>query len=793
METYLFGDDQNRLKSIKRVAISIAGSNENGYGGNSKNLNNLFGKNYVSGQDLWYGILTTDGTGQHWLKNSQSAMGRLYTGCVTQSSIYSALASIHRSVYNPCLYDVELHDTVRAEFEVKIPSGATVVTENGLRTATWTDDAGDVYTAVWSVDGNGKKLKDSTTEVTVLRSGSYYYLNEGSFEKTIEIRACNDYIGSNDVFTNLDPASLTYTNGLGEEKTIFVDESKKPTVNVPIKLMDPSTIQNWILKGDSTDLDALGEEFLQDVYDYVYSYEQVYGTLDLTWMKDSSQIAQSDIVRLDRTQNPRPFPETDTTENPLANVSDRTDFEGIMHFEPDEATNGKISVFVEQGQDFAHTTLTVIPVTPVFAPQSDAVWLGEPLKVHNPSGWTVASVAERFAPSLPAKTSVADITDEVYTRLNNRLDDLEYLSRLNFTLCDSDWTEVSEDPITGDTVIEDLERVGFTKEYKLAVCSLLNGEEVPLYDSVHTAGTYPVYTIYQAKPVFNVWSYTMGLTKNTTATSIPIVRSGSTGLVSSEIPATAPAWASSQQALWTMLRNSFSAYQDSLIYSFTESTEENPTVTGLYSDEILTTDGTGMNLLLTEQHAHGTNRPITPNIEVRLAVDADPFTVLNPKLYVVGCELTLKKVCKKASSYFTPNWDEDWRFPMDVKGPGLNDMTVILAPNSQVTLSDLVAGTYTVEESADWIASIGTGEFPIGYAWTSSNPYQIVSLSVQLRGVNESQWRTTPVYRSDNSIAESRTNYRNKEVEITNVYWGANTYLEEQVTNVYQNGSWSQR
>lgn len=789
VETYLFGDDQNRLKSIKRVAISIAGSNENGYGGNSKTLKNLFGNNYVSGQDLWYGILTTDGTGQHWLKNSQGAMGQLFTGCVTQSSIYSALASIHRAVYNPCLFDVTLHDIVRAEFEVTAPSGASVDISNGQRTTTWTDGDGDVYTAVCRVDGNGNKLKNSATEVTVRHTANYYYRTAGAFEKTIAIRACEDYIGSNDVFTNQDPAYLTYTNALGEEKTVSVDESKKPTVNVPIKLMDPSAIENWILKGDATDLDALGEEFLQSVYDYVYSYEQVHGTLDLTWMKNSGLIAQSESVRLDRSQSPRPFPETDTTENPLANIHDTTEFEGIMDFVPDEATNGKTSVYVNDGEEFADVHLTVIPVTPVFAPQNDAVWLGEPLRAHNEIGWQVTTVAQRFSPALPA--AIPDITAEALSRLQTRIGEDGYLNRLGFTLCDSTWVQQSSDTVTGDTVVGDLGDSGYA-EYYLAVSALLNNEAIPLYDGEHAQEGYPVYTIYQAKPDFQVWSFTMGLTKDETATAIPIVRSGQTGLVSSTVPAAAPSWASEQPALWNMLNNSFLAYQSRFLYTFTETTEENPTVSGLYADETLATDGT--NLLLTEQHAHEADHPITPDIEVRLAEDAEPFTVLNPNLYVVGCKLTLAKNCV---NYIGEVWDPDWRFPMDVTGPGLNGFTAILAPNSHVTIGDLPAGTYTARENADWIASLGTGDDRWSQtAWFNYSGNPSADLSIRLRPQNStSNWVTTPVYRDDNQMAAVDTTRNSKTLTITNYYTASdyNTYLEEQVTNIYQNDSWRRK
>lgn len=784
VETYLYGNDQNRIQSVKRVGISIAGSNENGYGG-SKTIGNLFGT-YVETRDFWYGLLTTDGSGNHWLKNSTTISG-LTQGLTTEEAVYNSLMDIHNSTYKPYLTQVMLRDVIRAEFDVVAPAGASVTVSGGVRTSTWVDAAGDTYIVKVSVDGGGTPYGDTTVEIRLNDPADPYYYRQPQNQvanKTIDVIARADYIGSNDVYANRGLASISYVNQMGQPVTSYAPET--PTVNVPIQSEITQSLNDFVLKGDAADLDALGQPFITRVRDIVYKYEQVNGDLELVWDLDGAEVARSTRVTVEDTVNPRPFPATDTTTSPLTVINQPTQYHGEINFYPsytDPEGQGYVPVTYTLG-DIANAQLLVTPITPLFNHADDRLWLGQPLNTLNPTGpWPVEG---RFYPALPLIGAISGISTTRYNELAARVASLEYTSKLIYAPYNAAWIPDPAAFLQGTDIPGDLSPTGGSQVWRFGVTTETNGVPLTLYGpATGEAIGYPTYTVYQGAPNFTEHSYTIGLRSGVPFSVRLRDDTGDAGLVSLGTP-TAPAWQAEKPAYWTDLLNAYSAYGPTLRVEYA------PPITlpigepgeGTLAGETIALDPFDSNLLdILALRGHMESNPLTPAAYAYIGSSTVPFQLLRPAVYVVPATFSVTKQL----TGIPEEWDTDWRFPVRVTGGSLpaDGLDIILAAGETARIAELDSGeTYTAQELTAWTDQ----------AWTPVTASGSGTPTVQVRRLAGDPW-VASAYGVDTSIAQINEPQRHAGVTILNTYTPGNNavYSEDEVTNALIDGVWQLR
>lgn len=130
---------------------------------------------------------------------------------------------------------------------------------------------------------------DGSTTITY-NFGEIY--NTQKCKLHFRIEAQEDFIGSNNVFSNEGTPELVYehNSSRGEEK-YFVDYYNTPQVNVPIRFDTVDGIKESILVGETVDLADLSTEIASNAEGLIDNYGQINGVLSYVWvLPDGTEI-----------------------------------------------------------------------------------------------------------------------------------------------------------------------------------------------------------------------------------------------------------------------------------------------------------------------------------------------------------------------------------------------------------------------------------------------------------------------------------------------------------------------
>lgn len=237
-----------------------------------------------------YGIRTNSGTGViandmiSWMdyENQEGSFstGKYYTDVVTREVFCDTLKDIYSDVQEKApneqkVTNVTVQDTITAEFSVKSSEIKAFIGEN---------DVTEIVNI--SVIEN----KDGTTQVTC-NFGTVG--NKQEVHLQIPVQAKNDFIGSNNVYTNTGTPTISYNGRIDSQETYTQKFTDVPSVNVPIRfdVMDGQEIK--IEPEQSIDLadlakDADGQNWMtKSVEDMLDNYSQIEGTLTYQWVDEN--------------------------------------------------------------------------------------------------------------------------------------------------------------------------------------------------------------------------------------------------------------------------------------------------------------------------------------------------------------------------------------------------------------------------------------------------------------------------------------------------------------------------
>lgn len=294
---------------IEKVAVIIGGPTEN------KNDNNgyactlpwsTFASNDLNGV---YSIRTNEGTSYDagiisWLDNTANNSGSAYldgtgttfTGkyvATTEDAVYQSLVdiaeremtrkglnSIAKSKY---IENVTVTDVISDEFELN--------TNEQIRAMVYDMEGNEVSNkplALTDPDLTVTANADGTTKI-VYDFGDIY--NTQTCVLHFGIIAKDDYLGSNNVYSNVGTPTLTfqhtkvdmYGNPTGTVEDFSYDCTNTPQVNVPVNFTIVDGETSNLIINDQVDLADLSNDIVKDVEARITKYDQINGTLNYLW------------------------------------------------------------------------------------------------------------------------------------------------------------------------------------------------------------------------------------------------------------------------------------------------------------------------------------------------------------------------------------------------------------------------------------------------------------------------------------------------------------------------------
>ncbi len=293
---------------IRKVAVVIGGPTENASSENGYACTLPWSTFANSEIDSVYGIRTNNGTSYatngelSWLDYSGNTSGTPYSEgsgtaftkkyvATTEDLVYEYLVQIAEQEMgkkgididapNAYVEDVTVTDTIQKEFmlDENEPITATITNKDGSETKTLTLTKNDL---------NFTENEDGTTTVTYNFGNA---LNGQKCTLHFGIIAREDYIGSNNVYTNVKTPTLTYKhdvldadgNETGETKIYDVNCFDTPQVNVPIRYNTVDGEKTTVLVNTEVNLKDLGSEIPKQVEELLDNYPQINGTLSYVW------------------------------------------------------------------------------------------------------------------------------------------------------------------------------------------------------------------------------------------------------------------------------------------------------------------------------------------------------------------------------------------------------------------------------------------------------------------------------------------------------------------------------
>ncbi len=295
---------------IQKVALIIGGPTENSSGDNGYGCTLPWGTFQTTKLDSVYGIRTNIGTPYSsgllsWLDNSGNMTGTPYENAnggttftkkyvaTTEDAIFNALVNLARierlkkgivvKEANKYVEDVTVTDVVSPEFQLDYSEPIRAI---------FYDKDGNID-ETREIPQNDSNLKievkeDGTTKITY-NFGTVY--NTKKVELKFRVQAKENFIGSNNVFTNVGTPELEWKHSnrdSGGQLTGVVKEYKittedTPEVNVPIRFTTVNGESRDIKVGDSVNLKDLSNEIPKQVEGLLEKYGQINGALRYVW------------------------------------------------------------------------------------------------------------------------------------------------------------------------------------------------------------------------------------------------------------------------------------------------------------------------------------------------------------------------------------------------------------------------------------------------------------------------------------------------------------------------------
>ena len=301
------GNGNSIFENAKKVSVVIGGSTENsngkdGYGCVTPDV----GGKYL---DYLYTIRCNSGTASpylSWLDNAgmtnlvEKYNGIAFKDVTSREQLVSVFKSILQNVGKlgkvKAATNVVLEDTIENEFSL-LEDSIQLVTYDFDGNPTVTDRSADDESLVITENADG------TTTIQYL-AGTVDY--GGTVHLRFKVQAKEDYIGSNNVKTNVDVPTLEYKNDLYGSVTAQMKFTDEPKVNVPVRynIEDGGTkevvVNTEVNLWDELDAEKIiGKTGEKDgIEDWAsgsgQDYDQINGTVTYQW----------EIQKLDDNGNP---------------------------------------------------------------------------------------------------------------------------------------------------------------------------------------------------------------------------------------------------------------------------------------------------------------------------------------------------------------------------------------------------------------------------------------------------------------------------------------------------------
>ena len=362
-----------------------------------------------SSVDHYYAIQTNEGAGQVcWLDTSanRNIVDEYYVA-TTEDAVYNALIDIYSrepDFETPFIEEVTITDTVTKDFVVHTvddPNNESAVrvyiedTEGNKRLLTNDpSDPEDCYDVSITPNSDGTTKVDVTIEKIV---------GEKKIYVEIDVQARDEYLGSNNAYTNVDGSpkieSYKHTNSsTGEVKTYDNDGEgfafeQRPQVNVPLQFEVDDGLTEETSPGTDVNIADLAfqdedkqDRITEDVEDMVSKGYQVNGTLSYQWYdEDGNAVGEptSVTVRDGQMEGEIDIPSyTYTTKS--SDVGKTISYTLIATFAPDAVDGNNINqIPVITKSDVGTVHIRVEPEEP-----DDPIIIPELVDPEEPPKWT---------------------------------------------------------------------------------------------------------------------------------------------------------------------------------------------------------------------------------------------------------------------------------------------------------------------------------------------------------------------------------------------------------------------
>lgn len=233
------------------------------------------------------------------------------TNCAFTANDATKLGEIFRDIQNTITQDIEITgakvtDVIDSRFDLLDENGSLIVLEEG--------GTANAYGGTVSLVNGCYQIQ--WTDQTIPNK------KNGEWNKTIKVKAKDNFVGGNNVTTNVSPGSKIHT-GYGDV------ELPQPTVNVKVNLVVKDK-DVWIYKGDPvpTNGDILNQLFSESETSYsegTISAADAEGHVTLQWFKKDKDGKRTDI----------------STEDMATTLDDDTEYYLEVTYNPNETSTDK--------------------------------------------------------------------------------------------------------------------------------------------------------------------------------------------------------------------------------------------------------------------------------------------------------------------------------------------------------------------------------------------------------------------------------------------------------------------
>lgn len=380
---YYMGDGNHQIpyNEIEKSVVVLGGSTELSDGTNGYGCTLPWSSFRTAGIDTVYGIRVNEGTAANkdgllsWIDNSGNNTGAPYTSTGTgnnftekyvatnEDAIYEALVEIVNKEFEAkaidCVNDTAhiddtiVTDVVSPEFEIDEDDPKTF-------TVKVVDKEGTVVRSeVIDTDDENLELENNEDGSITVKYNFGQVFNGTQCYFDFAIKAKDDYIGSNNVKSNVGVPTVDYNHTVhvqdssgswvptGEVKPHQVKSADRPEVNVPIVFSTEDGGETTVSIGTPVDLGELNtKDITKNVHDLVDNYKQINGTISYVWkMPDGTTVTVPVSVHITNGKIDSPLPTAEELSQMFTPTEEKTYTPELqITFTPDPVVdNGKFS------------------------------------------------------------------------------------------------------------------------------------------------------------------------------------------------------------------------------------------------------------------------------------------------------------------------------------------------------------------------------------------------------------------------------------------------------------------